>query len=68
MPHRKVRLDGSTYVADIPLKIAKNFGLQHRMTVNVTLENDAIVIRRIINKNEPPVKEGSCGGAINASK
>jgi len=66
MPHRKVRLDGSTYVADIPLKIAKNFGLQHRMTVDVTLENDAIVIRKI--RNEPSAKEGSSGGAINASK
>lgn len=66
MPHRKVRLDGHTYVADIPLKIAQKFGLQHRMKVDVTLENDAIVIRRI-NRNEPPVLTEGSGGAINAS-
>jgi len=52
MVNRKARLDHNTFIVDIPKKIAIKFGMQHRETVDVSFEDNTIVIRKI-NRNEP---------------
>ncbi len=64
MVNRKVRhIRNSSWIADIPKAYAIKMGLQHRETVSITYENDAIVIRKI-SKNEPSVPTEGSGGAI----
>lgn len=47
MVNRKVRLERHTFVADLPKKYALKMGLAHRETVDITFEDNAIVIRKI---------------------
>jgi len=62
--NRKVRhIRNSSWVADIPKAYAIKLGLIHRETVDITYENNAIVIRKINSKEPPVVSEGS-GGLI----
>ncbi len=46
MTDRKVRIENHTFVADIPKKYALKMGLKHREIVDVSYENDSIIIRK----------------------